>query len=125
MRFRILAHQGISGEAKCKVIFSWAAPRSQAFFPRPPVCKTHFVLAYQMACVVFAGKALQFMSWCCSNRYSGDRCGFGNEVMQLSFGGNQGALGMESYELLLRISDQPELLWQHRYQDEKLSLQSI
>lgn len=45
--------------------------------------------------------------------------------MQLSFGGNQGALGMESYELLLRISDQPELLWQHRYQDEKLSLQSI
>jgi len=74
---------------------------------------------------LFAEKALVFMSSCYSNRSSGDRWGFGNEVVQLSFGGTQGALGMESYEWLLRISDQPGSLWQQCYQDEKLSLQSI
>lgn len=107
------------------LIFSCAVPRSQASFPCPPVCKTHFVLAYQMAGAAFAEKAPQFLSSCYSNRSSGDRWGFGNEVTQLSFGGTRGALGMEGYERLLRISDRPGSLWQRCCQDEKLALQSV
>lgn len=74
--------------------------------------------------VVFGEKALQFMSSGYSN-CSGDHWNFGDEGMQLSFGGNRGVLGVESQERLLRISDQPGSLWQRCCRDGKLSLQSV
>lgn len=63
------------------------------------------------------------MSSCCSSGSAGGQWGFGNEVMQLSLGGEQGVLGMESWEWLLRILAQPRSLWQQCCQDEKFSLQ--
>lgn len=97
MGFRIPSPYGIGGGDRCKLLFSQAVLRSQAFFPCPPICKVYLVQAYQMMVrVVFAEKALQYVSSCCSNRSSDDGWGFGNEVTRLSFGGTQGTLAMES-----------------------------
>lgn len=87
--------------------------------------QTRFVLVCRVMCVVFAERVLLFASPCYSNRSSGAHQSFGSEVWQLGPGGTQGALGTETQERLLRLSDQLGSLWQQCCQDDELSLQSV